>query len=894
MMPPARDRATRRRKARIGIREEYPPDAWKVALPRDNLTLVTVETVLEGLRFDPEFMKHCVAWERLPARPAHYAEMPAALDPRLVAALRARGLSPLYTHQAAAVEAALAGENVVVVTGTASGKTLCYNLPVLHTLLNDPEARALYLFPTKALAQDQATELAAFVDVMGAGDAFSVRLYDGDTPPTQRRAVREQARLLLSNPDMLHTGILPHHPRWAAFLEGLRWIVVDELHVYRGVFGSNFANVLRRLQRLCRFYGSDPRFVLTSATIANPKEHAERLTESAVRLIPPDLDGAPRAEKHVLIYNPPVIDPALGIRRAYTLETTRLAERFLTGGVQTVVFARARQTTEVILGYLRDAVRQAGAEAEAVRGYRGGYLPLERRAIERGLRDGSVRGVVATNALELGVDIGQMGAALIAGYPGTISAIWQQAGRAGRRSETSAALLIASGAPLDQFIALHPAFLFDTPHEQALINPDNLAIVARQMRCAAFELPFEDGESFGAYPDSAALLEVMAEAGDLHHSGGAYRWVADDYPAEGVSLRSTGDRPVVIQDSTGDRPRVVGEVDRATAPVLVHEGAVYIHEGRTFLVTRLDWENGLAEVEPNEVDYYTDAAEAVDLEALDVFDADEAGDVRRAHGRVRLTAQATSYRMIRRYTHETLGYDVIDLPPREIETTGCWLWIAPEVARRLEEEGVLLAPNDYGPSWPDASRAARARDGHRCRQCGAPEREGRAHDVHHVRPFREFGYLLGENRNDRQANALDNLITLCSACHHRAEAARGARSALAGLAYLLGSLAPLYLMCDPRDLGVAAEPRGRSTRSPTITIYDRVAEGLGLAERIYELLDELLRGGLDLVRGCECRDGCPACVGPVGPGGGEVKELTARLIEAITPNPSEHTDPGGD
>jgi DEAD/DEAH box helicase domain-containing protein len=482
------------------------------------------------------------------------------------------------------------------------------------------------------------------------------------------------------------------------------------------------------------------------------------------------------------------------------------------------------------------------------------------------------------------VDIGQMGAALIAGYPGTIAGIWQQAGRAGRRSEASAALLIASGAPLDQFIALHPAFLFDSPHEQALIHPDNLAIVARHLRCAAFELPFGDGDSYGTYPDTQALLAVMAEAGDLHHSGGAYRWVADEYPAEGVSLRSTGDQPVVIQAVPPEaeaRPTVIGEVDRQTAPVLVHEGAVYIHEGRTFLVSRLDWENGVADVTPSDVDYYTDAAEAIDLEVLEVYDADEGGELRRAHGRVRLTAQPTSFRMIKRYTHETLGYGAIDLPPREYETTGCWLWLALPTVERLEREGILLAPNDYGPDWPEAARAARARDGGRCRQCQAPERPGRAHDVHHLRPFREFGYMPGENRNDREANRLDNLITLCPACHHRAESARGARSALGGMAHALGSLAPLYLMCDPRDLGVLAETRGRATRSPTITIYDNVAEGLGLAERIYELVPELLQGALDLVRGCECLDGCPACVGPVGPGGGEVKELTARLIEAL-------------
>ena len=656
-----------------------------------------IDDALESLRFDRAFMAQVTAWERLPARPARYAEPPAGLDPRLMAALRALGAAPLYTHQAEAAEAALAGRDVAVVTGTASGKTLCYNLPVLHTLLNEPQARALYLFPTKALAQDQAAALAALLEALGAVEAVPVRTYDGDTPGARRRAVRDEARLLISNPDMLHSGILPHHPRWASFFENLRWVIVDELHVYRGVFGSNVANLFRRLRRVCRFYGSEPRFLLASATIANPQELAERLIESPVHLVPPELDGSPRAEKHVLIYNPPVIDPALGIRRAYTLEATRLAARFLEHAVQTAVFARARRTTEVLLGYVRDAVAQAGGDAEAIRGYRGGYLPLERRAIERGLRDGSVRGVVATNALELGVDIGQLGAAVIAGYPGTIASLWQQAGRAGRRSEASAALLVASAAPLDQFVATHPRYLFERSPEHGLINPDNLAVLARHLRCAAFELPFEDGEAFGGAGDVTALLEVLAEQGDLLHSGGAFRWVADAYPAESVSLRAGTDDTIVIQAAVEGRPIVIGQIDRAAAPVLLHEGAVYIHEGRTFLVQELDWEGARAMVEPAEVDYYTEAAEAVDLEVLEAYDADETRTARRAHGRVRLTAQASSFRKVKRYTHETLGYGTIDLPSRQWETAACWLWLAPETAARLEGEGVLLPPNDYGP-----------------------------------------------------------------------------------------------------------------------------------------------------------------------------------------------------
>jgi len=826
-------------------------------------------------------MNNIIAWERIPARPASYADFPQALDPRLVSALRQVGASPLYTHQVASVEAALSGENVVVVTGTASGKTLCYNLPVLQTLLNDPQARALYLFPTKALAQDQTAALNQFLEVLGAVEQVPVRTYDGDTARAQRAGVRESARILLTNPDMLHAGILPHHPRWADFFQNLRWIVLDELHVYRGVFGSNVANLLRRLRRLCRFHGSEPRVLLTSATIANPRELAERLIEKPVHLVSQDMDGSPRAEKHVLIYNPPMVEPTLGIRRAYTLEATRLADLFLQEGVQTVVFARARMTTELLLGYLRDSYAAGGGEPEAIRGYRGGYLPLERRAIERGLREGEVRGVVATNALELGVDIGQLGAAVVAGYPGTIASLWQQVGRAGRRSEISAAVLVASAAPLDQFVANHPAYLFERSPEMGLINPDNLAILLRHLRCAAFELPFEQDEGFGSFGNVRELLDFLVEEGELHAGGDSYHWIAEVYPAEGVSLRSSSDETVVIQAVKDGRPEVIGEVDSTTAPVLLHEGAVYIHEGRTYLVQTLDWENALATVQPAELDYYSDASERVELEVLEVYDADEGRPARRAHGWVAITAQATSYRKVKRYTHETLGYGVIDLPARTYETSAYWLWLDPGLVTRLEMEGVLLPPQEYGPSWPSARQAAQARDGYVCRQCGAPQRDGREHDVHHIRPFREFGFIPGENCNDRLANDLDNLITLCPSCHHRAEAARGKRSALGGLSYALGNIAPLYLMCDPRDLGVMTEVRSRDTRAPTITLYDRIPEGLGLAERLYERHEELLAAALELIQFCRCQEGCPACVGPTGPGGVEVKVLTARLLAEL-------------
>lgn len=841
-------------------------------------------TLLDQLRLDPRFMENVAAWERIPARPARYAEFPAGLDERLIAMLRRVGTAPLYTHQAQAIEAALAGENVVLVTGTASGKSLAYHLPALQNALHDPQATALYLFPTKALAQDQATTLAGLIEALDPGVPIPLHTYDGDTPQGQRTRIRREGGVIISNPDMLHVGVLPYHSRWASFFANLRLVVLDELHTYRGVFGSHMANVIRRLRRICAFHGSDPVFICASATIANPQELAERLIEAPVTLI--DSDGAPQGEKHIVLYNPPTVDPKLGIRRSYTLETRRIAGRFFAAGTQTIVFARARLTTEVLLGYLRDEVAEMGFDPETVRGYRGGYLPLERRAIEAGLRDGSVQGVVATNALELGVDIGALGAAILAGYPGTIASTWQQFGRAGRRADVSAGLLVASGAPLDQFIAQHPAYLFEQPPEHALIDPDNLVILVNHLRCAAYELPFRRGEPFGEFADAEAVLDVLAEDGELHASGGAYRWVSDAYPAAEFGLRTSSLDVVVIQDHSDAEPVVIGEVDRPSAPNLVHQGAVYMHEGAQYLIEDLDWEQGLAIARRAEVDYYTDASSSTHLAVNEEQETAVVGDCVKAHGRVTVTSQVTGYRAIKRYTHETLGFGRVDLPPQQFETAAMWFYLTPDLTARLEAEHVLLRPNDYGPNWPAQRDAARARDGYRCTQCSAPERPDRQHDVHHVRPFREFGYIPGENENYLAANVLDNLVTLCPSCHQLAEANRRQRSALGGAASALRNVATLLLMCSPNDIGVLAEMRSTETRAPTITVYDAAPGGLGLSLRLYDLYDELIAATLELVRDCPCEEGCPACVGPVGEIEADTKAATVALLAAL------HGEPG--
>lgn len=824
-------------------------------------------------------MANVTAWERIPARPARYADFPRTLDHRLVKLVRDLGFAALYMHQAQAVKAVLGDQNVVLATGTASGKSLAYHLSALHFALQNPSSRALYLFPTKALAQDQDVALTSLITTLDPEIPILHNIYDGDTPKSRRAYVRQAGGILISNPDMLHRGILPYHTQWASFFAGLRLIVLDELHIYRGIFGSHMANVIRRLRRICRFYGSDPLFVCTSATIANAAELAERLTEAPVVLV--NEDGSPTGEKSVILYTPTLIDERSGLRRSYILETSALTGRLLVAGEQAIAFARTRLAAEILLGYVRDEAERAGLAPTSARGYRGGYLPLERREIERGLRDGEVRGVVATNALELGIDIGSLGAVVLAGYPGTIAATWQQLGRAGRRAGVSAGILIASAMPLDQYIATHPRFLFEQPPERALINPDNLTILANHLRCAVYELPFEQDESFGAFQNADGILSLLVEEGELHVDGGIYRWIAGDYPAAAIGLRTAGSYTVTIQDCSGDAPVVIGQVDRESAPRVVYEGAIYLHEGRQYVVEKLDWENGAAFVRETEVDYYTDTITATSVQIEEEYASELVGDCVKAHGRIAVTHQATGFRTVKRYTHETLGFGDITLPPQQFETTAYWVVLTPDLTAEMEKLNVLLRPNDYGPNWQEQRGKARVRDSFRCTHCGAPERDQRQHDVHHIRPFRDYGYVAGENQAYREANRLENLVTLCAGCHHTVESIRHTQSALTGLATVLHNLAPLFLMCSPGDIGVVSEQKSTYSQLPTITIYDHAPGGLGLAEQLFEIHTELLKAALDMVSDCPCVNGCPVCIGPSGEVETDTKQLTVVLLKAL-------------
>ena len=819
---------------------------------------------------------HVTAVRRLPAVPAQHAPFPVALDDRLVRALASRGVSQLYVHQAETIEHALAGRNVVVTTPTASGKTLGYNAPVLHAVLQDPSSRALYLFPTKALAQDQLAELQTMCETLaaGSGEQIGVFTYDGDTPQDARRAIRGRAHLVLSNPDMVHSGILPHHPRWAKLFENLRYVIIDELHAYRGVFGSHLCNVLRRLRRICRHYGSSPVFLCSSATIANPRELAERLTEQPFELV--DRSGAPRGEKVFVFVNPPVVNHQLGIRRSYLSETRRIACEFLERNLQLIVFAQSRLATEILTTYLKDDFEDVPGAPERIRGYRGGYLPLRRREIEKGLREGIVRAVVSTNALELGIDIGALDVSVMAGYPGTIAATWQRAGRAGRRASRSAAVMVASSAPIDQFVVRNPSYFFDASPERALVDPDNLHILVDHIKCAAFELPFSTTETFGRH-NLQEILGVLAEQRLVHRSacgpredressstarasaGGDPRagndagcdldgrdaeaqwtWTNESYPADAVSLRSVSSDNFVVVDTTGET-RVIGETGFTSGPGTLHPKAIYIVEGRLYQVERLDFEGRKAFVRQIDCDYYTTAITHTRVTILDTFESgsdDTSGGAREA--RIEREASASGN--------------------LEARSPG----------RLRDEEG------ETSLETHEARDAVTARFSH-----------GEVHVVSRVVGFKKIKFYTNENVGsgeldlpEQQMHTTSYWLTVpASVMMLLPYASADRRDGIVGLAFAMKQVAQLVLMCDSHDVGLSIETA--ESAESTIFIYDNYPGGIGFSEPLYRVRRDLLAATQRLIIGCECENGCPGCVGPVGDTGPLAKVAALRILDLL-------------
>src|SRR5579863_7028404 len=769
------------------------------------------------------------AVRRFPAREAEFAEFPSWIHTDLAAAYKAKGVRQPYSHQADAAEAVDAGTYVIIVTPTASGKTLCYNLPILNAILENTDTRALYLFPTKALAQDQLAELHDLNERLT--NPFGVFTYDGDTPSDARKAIREKGHLVLTNPDMLHTGILPHHTRWTRLFENLRYIVIDELHTYRGVFGSHLCNVLRRLRRIARFYGRDPQFICCSATIANPGELASRLLEADVEVL--SSNGAPAAEKTFVFYNPPVVNRALGIRRSYINESSRVAQEFLKHDLQTIVFANSRLHTEILLTYLQQANPHFPGTADTIRGYRGGYLPRERREIERGLREGRIRGVVTTSALELGIDVGSLDTVVMAGYPGTIAATWQRAGRAGRRSGSSCAVLVASSSPLDQFIVRHPDYFFGNTPEQGFIQPDNLEILLNHLKCAAFELPIAPEEKFGDV-DLPDLCARLAEAGYLHRAGTHFHWTQEAYPADTVSLRSVTSDNFIVIDITG-QPAVIGEVGFSAALTTLHEKAIYLHGAEQYHVEHLDFKKRKAYVRKVDVDYYTDAMRYTQVRVLELAVSDVAGGLSprgqrdeaaatKSHGDVLVRSQVVGFKKIKFFTNENIGFGQLELPENEMHTTSYWLTL----------ERPLLESLPFSVSE---------------RQSGM------------------FGLL----------HAMESVATLLLMCDGRdLGTAIGEKPPAPGEAS--EEFAPVRL--DDVMNGTFSGA-GKEFYEPNLYLFDAYPGGIGFSEPLFRVSELLLAKTRELIRTCTCESGCPSCIGPAGDLVPRAKEAALTILERI-------------
>jgi DEAD/DEAH box helicase domain-containing protein len=755
------------------------------------------------------------AVKHLPAQAGKYREYPDGVHPALLEALRQKGFERLYSHQAACWEALKEGRNVTVVTPTASGKTLCYNLPVLDAVMREPSSRALYLFPTKALANDQRAEL----DDINARLPEEIRVftYDGDTPQDARKAIRARGHIVLTNPDMLHAGILPHHTKWIKLFENLKYVVIDELHSYRGIFGSHLANVLRRLRRIARFYGSDPQFILSTATIANPAEMAEKMIEAPVTLV--DDNGAPRGEKYFIFYTPPVVNAALGIRRSYVNESRRVAAIFLRNDLQTIVFAQSRLITEVLLTYLKQDIETTIRKEGLIRGYRGGYLPLKRREIEKGIRSGEILGVVSTNALELGIDIGTLDVAVLAGYPGTIASTWQRAGRAGRKTGTSAAVLVASSSPLDQFIVNNPDYFFSKSPEMALINPDNLSILVSHVECAAFELPFEDGEMFGR-ADVAPILRFLEEDKLLHHSQGKWFWTSESYPADAVNLRSVSSDNFVVVDITG-QTRVIAEVDFTSALTALHPKAIYICEGEQYFVEKLDFEERKAYVKKTDIDYYTDAIDYTKIKVIDMFESMPLDNCRVSHGEVHVSTQVVGFKKIKFNTMENVGAGDLTLPENEMHTTAWWLTVPAPLLQAVPYPSEQRINGLFGLSYL----------------------------IHHVSPLfmmcdiHDVGVSIGDNST--------------------------------------GETLPPRNLPARTQAQQEATTFVEAEFEPNIFIYDNYPGGIGLSPSLYAPQTKLLEHALKTLEACPCRDGCPSCVGATNESGRDAKRVAREILRRL-------------
>ncbi len=839
--------------------------------------MASIDSLIERFYRDSSIRPNITASRTIPANEGQFSPYPAGIHPSILQGLRREGLSALYSHQGLAWDLAHNGDNFAVITNTASGKTLCYNLPIINRLVTEPGARALYIFPTKALAQDQLAKIKTLIRNSSIRhESIAPATYDGDTPQQDRISIRKDSRLILSNPDMLHTGILPRHPQWSEFLENLLFVVIDEMHIYRGVFGSHVANVIRRLKRIASYYGSVPQFFLTSATIGNPKQLAEGLIASPVQII--DTDGSEHREKHFIIYNPPIVDQELGLRASLTQECVHLSRTAFDNRVQTIVFGRSRRLVELLLTNIRAALSLPASDLmNKIRAYRSGYLPRKRREIEKGLRTGDVRIVVSTTALELGVDIGDLDLAILAGYPGTISGTWQQAGRVGRKQAASAAILVASSSLIDQYLARKPDFFFDQSPEKALINPHNLLILLDHIKCSLFELPFENTDGYGDLDieTTQQFLEFINQEGISYRASQKHYWMSDQFPAAQITLRNASGVRYILQDISQSPVETIGEIDGKSVYWMVHPHAIYLHEGDSYVVTSLNDETHMVALQPCQVDYFTRPKQETEINIIETISEAPISCGNKAFGEISVTSQVIGFQRLRNGSMEDLGFHELTLPKTNLLTSGFWIKIDPEAINQLRDLGMWINdPNDYGQTWIPQRQKALHRDHYSCQLCGMQNRDRLLH-VHHKVPFKSFSSAI-------EANALENLVTLCSSCHRRVETRFRIRSGLAGFGYVLANLAPLFVMSDVRDIGVFTDPRSAFNKgAPIITIYDMVPGGIGFSQSLYDIYSTLVNASFELIENCSCKDGCPTCVGPSGEFGYSGKQETIVLVKML-------------
>ena len=821
------------------------------------------------------FQKNIEFLYNIHGKQAELVPFPESLLPFTVEFFKSRGIPSLYSHQAKALEELKMDHNVVITTGTASGKSLIYQASIMETWLNDPSSTFLLLYPTKALANDQLSpfqEMSDFLYQKDDSQRLKAFIYDGDTDQQKRKAIRKSVSILLTNPDMLHLGLMPHHTDWKRFFANLKFIVIDEVHSYKGVFGSHFSNVIRRLKRIIQFYGGNPLFICTSATVSDPQTFVEKLLECPFSLV--DEDGSAHGEKNIYFYNPPIVDEQLNVRRGILEEGLKIASLSIQNKLQTLVFVRARRSVELILRRSKGIFSPG-----SILGYRSGYLAAERRKIEQDLKNGKIACVVATNGLELGVDIGGMARVVLLGYPGTIASFRQQIGRAGRTNAASSAVFVASMDPLDQYLLANPQFILESSPEQPLIDPKNLLILFNQLRCAAYELPFQENDHFGSISVELLknYLDVLCAKCDLVERDKKYFWIGETYPAADISIRSISTAPFdLLLKEKDDSTRKIGEVDGESVYWMTHPGAIYLQEGETYLVQDLKTDEHKVFLEAGDFPYYTNPNKKEDIEIQDVLETYPQDFASFSFGNVLVASQVVGFDKVDWQSNEVIGSVSLNLPSSELNTQAFWMVISEKTIEKLRKDDLWFSdPNDYGENWETIRQQVLVRDAFRCSLCGKAGSSALKLHVHHKKPFRTFA-------DPTAANNLNNLITLCETCHQRVEQAVRIKSGLSGLGYTFLHLAPLYLMCDLRDLGVFIESRWKPAGyAPVIMLYDAFPGGIGLSEALYRKYDDILDDARSLIEHCSCKLGCPACVGAVNQEFMNPKEATLALLKEI-------------